>query len=141
MSRRKLPTATPLPKALACGILEDTGRVLFLSRLFVSGEFVFELPSVLVYSGRSPVAEIRAEFSRQTGIDGEIHEISLEGRFNAGSRKRKVWVPALGFKVTSKNRAAHPSSEFAGFKWLSLDEVRNKKLKLGRNSEWLRRLG
>jgi len=134
---RRMKTGTPLPKALACGMLEDEGRVLFLLRTDEHGLERLEMPCVLVPSGRSPVAEIRTEFARQTGIDGEVHEIALEGRHNAGTRKRKIWVPALAFRITAKNRNAKPAAGFSGFRWLSLDDV--KKQKLGRNAEWLAR--
>jgi len=139
MGRRKVPTATPLPKALACGMLEDNGRVLFLVRLDVSGIERIELPSIIVPSGRSAFAEIKNEFARSTGIDGEVHEIVMESRFNAGTRKRKAWVPVLVFKVTARNRNAKPPpSEFSGFKWLSLEDA--KKMRLDRKLEWLRRV-
>lgn len=137
MRARRMKTGTPLPKALACGMLEDNGRVLFLVRADERGVERIELPSVVVPSGRSPVAEIRSEFLRQTGIDGEVHEAVLEGRHNAGSRKRRAWVPALVFKITAKQRNARPSAEFSGFRWLSLDDA--KKERLGRSLEWLRR--
>lgn len=136
MGRRRIPTGTPMLKALACGMLEDGGRVLFLIRKDERGLERIELPCVLVHSGRSPFAEIKAEFHKMTGIDGEIHEIALEGRHNAGTRKRKVWVPCLVFKVTAKNMRANPSPEFSGFRWLRLEDA--KKMRLSRGSEWLR---
>jgi len=137
MGRRKIPTGTPLPKALACGMLEDGGRVLFLVRADPNGTERIELPCILVPSGRSPFAEIKSEFPRRTGIDGEVHEIVIEGRHNAGSRKRRIWVPVLVFKVTARNRSANPPTEFSGFRWLSLDDA--KKQRLDRKLEWLRR--
>jgi len=135
MRARRMKTGTPMPKALACGMLEDEGRVLFLVRRDEHGIERIELPCVLVPSGRSPFAEIRSGFARQTGIDGQIHEIVLEARYNAGSRKRKAWVPCLVFAVTARERRAKPSPEFAGFRWLSLEEA--EKQKLGRNAGWL----
>ena len=136
MRARKMKTGTPLPKALACGMLEDEGRVLFLVRTDERGVERLELPCVMVPSGRSPFAEIKAEFARQTGIDGQVHEIVLEGRRNTGTRKRKMWVPCLVFSVTARERRAKPAGGFSGFKWLSLEEA--KKQRLGRNAEWLR---
>ena len=136
MRARRMKTGTPLPKALACGMLEDSGRVLFLLRKDEHGTERIEMPCVLVPSGRSPVADIRAEFARQTGIDGEVHEIAIDGRHNAGTRRRRAWVPALVFKITAKQRSAKPSHEFSGFRWLPLDDA--KKQKLSRNGEWLR---
>lgn len=133
--RRKIPTGTPIPKALACGMLEDGGRVLFLVRTDRNGLEKIELPSVLVPSGRSPFAEIKEAFGRQTGIaDYEVHEVILEGRHNAGSRRRRMKVPALVFKVTARVRTAKPAPEFSGFRWLSLDDA--KKKRWGRNFEW-----
>jgi len=140
MGRRKVPTATPIPKALVCGMLEDNGRMLFLIKSDVNGIERIELPSVIVPSGRSPVAEIKNEFLRATGIDGEVHEIIMESRFNAGSRKRRAMVPLLVFKITARNRSARPPiNEFSGFKWLSLEDA--KKMRLDRKLEWLRRKG
>ncbi|MEW6034988.1 MAG: hypothetical protein AB1529_00105 [Candidatus Micrarchaeota archaeon] len=138
MGRRRVPTATPIPKALACGMLEDGGRVLFLLRKDEHGAERLEMPCVLVPSGRSPFADIKEAFPRMTGIDGEIHEIVMEGRHNTGSRKRRHLVPCLVFKVTARNRTARPSGEFSGFRWLSLDDARGQKL--ARNAEWLRKL-
>ena len=135
--RKRVLTATPMPKALACGMLEDEGRVLFLIRKDPSGAERIEMPCVLVPSGRSPFAEINAEFRRQTGIDAQIHEVVLEGRHNAGSRKRRNQVPVMVFKVTARERRAKPSSEFSGFKWLGMDEALRQRL--SRNAEWLRR--
>lgn len=141
MGRRRMPTGTPLPKALACGMLEDGGRVLFLVRSERSGGGHviqrLEMPCVLVPSGRSPYAEIKEAFPRMTGIDAEIGDIVIEGRHNAGSRKRRNWVPVLVFRVSAKNRFAKPSPEFSGFKWLSLEDAKGQKL--GRNAEWLRK--
>lgn len=134
--RKRVPTGTPLLKALACGMLEDGGRVLFLLRRDASGAERIELPCVLVPSGRSPFAEISAEFRRQTGIDAQIHEITLESRFNAGSRKRRSFVPVLVFKVTARERYAKPSGEFSGFRWLSMEDALGQRMT--RNLEWLR---
>lgn len=136
MRARKMRTGAPLPKALACGMLEDEGRVLFLVRRDEHGAERLEMPCALVPSGRSPFAEIKTEFARQTGIDGQVHEIVLEGRHNAGTRKRRAWVPCLVFRITARERRAKPPGEFAGFMWLSLDDARMEKT--GRNLEWLR---
>jgi len=138
MGRRKIPTGTALPKALACAMLEDNGRLLFLVRKDANGIERIELPCVLVPSGRSPFADIKDAFQKMTGIDGEFHEIVLEGRHNAGYRRRKNWVPVLVFKVTAKNRTAKPSAEFSGFRWLSLEDALRQRI--GRNAEWLRKL-
>ncbi|MBI5227404.1 hypothetical protein HY988_02335 [Candidatus Micrarchaeota archaeon] len=142
MGRRKIPTGAPLPKALACGMLEDNTRILFLVRKDAQGIEKIELANVLVYSGRNPLAELKLEFAKQTGIMdaqvGEIKETKTELRFNAGSRKRKEWVPCLVFEVTARNRSAKPSSEFSGFKWLSIKDA--KEMKLTKRSEWVRKM-
>jgi hypothetical protein len=95
------------------------------------------MPCVLVPSGRSPVAEIKEKFQEQTGIEGVVQEIILEKRHNAGTRRRRNWVPCLIFKITARERRAKPSGEFSGFKWMPLEEA--KKQKLARTLEWLRR--
>jgi len=138
MGRRRIPTGTPIPKALACGMLEDGGRVLFLVRTDASGAERIEMPCALVPSGRSPFADIKEAFGRLTGIaDCQVHEIILEGRHNAGTRRGRFWVPCLIFRVSARNRSARPSQEFSGFRWLSLDDA--KKERLTRNAEWLRK--
>jgi hypothetical protein len=118
-------------------MLEDEGRVLFLKHKDRHGIERLEMPCVMVYSGRSPVAEIKEKFREYTGIDGEVHEVIIETRHNAGSRKRKSWVPCLVFRITAKERRARPSKEFSGFRWLSMDDA--KKEKLGRNAKWMLR--
>jgi hypothetical protein len=137
--RRKVRTGQPMPKALACGMLEDEGRVLFLKRIDRHGIERLEMPCVLVPSGRSPVAEIKEKFQEQTGIEGQVHEIIMEFRHNAGSRRRRNWVPCLIFKITARERRARPSEGFSGFRWMSLEEA--KKQKLARTLEWLRTKG
>lgn len=127
------------PIALACGMLEDNERVLFLLKKDERGIECLEMPCVLIYSGGNPLSEIANEFKRQTGIDGQVHESIMEGRYNTGSRKRKYLVPVLIFKITAKNRTARPASEFSGFKWMSLDDGKNKRL--SRKLEWIRTIG
>jgi hypothetical protein len=135
--RKRVLTGTPIPKAFACGMLEDNGRALFLVRKDDNGIERIELPCVLVPSGRSPFADIKEAFGKLTGItDFEVHEIILEGRHNTGSRKRRFRVPALAFKITARIRTAKPSPEFSGFRWLSPDDA--KAARWGRNLEWLR---
>lgn len=119
-------------------MLEDGGRVLFLVRTGRNSIEKIELPCVLVRSGRSPFAEIKQAFGELTGIsDYQVHEIVLEARHNAGSRRRKSWVPVLVFKVTARDRTAKPADEFSGFKWLSLEDADKKRW--GRNLEWFRK--
>src|SRR5512136_2547294 len=113
MSRMRVLTGKPMVKALACGMLEDGGRVLFLVRTDAGGTEKIEMPCVIVNSGRSPFAEIKEAFPKLTGIgDIQVHEIVMEGRHNAGSRNRRNFIAVLIFKITARNRTAKPSSEF-----------------------------
>ncbi|MFH1222564.1 MAG: NUDIX hydrolase [Candidatus Micrarchaeota archaeon] len=134
--RKKIATGTPMVKALACGILEDSGRVLFLKRFDEHGIERLELPSILVPSGKDPVSLLVAAFKEQTGIDAELCDLLFERRHNAGTRRRKNFVPCLVFSFKTKKAVAKPATEFSGFKWLSVEDA--KRSKLGRNSEWLR---
>ncbi|MGV8085940.1 MAG: hypothetical protein ACP5N9_06850 [Candidatus Bilamarchaeum sp.] len=137
MRVRKMKTLAPIIKALAVAALEDNERYLFLIRKDANAVERIELPAVVVPSGKSPVAEIKSEFTRQTSIDGQVEGIIAQSTYNSGSRKRRALVPVLIFKVTAKERFAKPSNEFSGFKWLSLEQA--KKEKLTRNAEWLLR--
>jgi len=131
---RKLREKT-FPKALACGMLRDNERILFLMRKDVHGLERIELPSVEVSEGEDPVQKLTEEFKRQTGIDAEIREIKMQKRYNAGSRRKKHWIPCIIFSMRAKNTNAKPSSEFSGFKWLTLEKA--KTMKLARKAEWL----
>jgi len=129
---------TPLPKppvALACGLLEDGNRALFLCRRNEKGEEELELPCALLFAGDNPVSSLAIEFRRQTGIDGEVHEVIIEGKHNAGSRKRRLLVPALAFKLTAKSASVRVSSEFCSYKWLERRELSGKKI--GRLLRWM----
>ncbi|MBD3390200.1 NUDIX domain-containing protein [Candidatus Micrarchaeota archaeon] len=121
MGRRKKPVT--YPKAVACGMLEDRGRVLFLEHER-GGKKRLALPFVKIQGGDDPVSEINREFEEQTGIDGEIHEAIFEGKYNAGSRKYKKWVPLLVFKVTAKKMKCRPAEKFSGFRWIDLKKAR-----------------
>jgi len=134
MREKKLAKA-PEYAALACAIIEDGGRVLFLKKMEKERESI-ELPCVLVEKGRNPVSELKEWVIRKTAIDAQVHEPVLEGKFNAGSRKKKKWVPALGFRISAKNMSARVSPEFSGVRWISLEEA--KKERLGRKAEWIR---
>jgi hypothetical protein len=114
------------PKAFACGMLEDGGRVLFLVGKERYGKNRLVLPSVEIWGRRDPVAELGAAFAKQAGIDGQVHEVIFEGRYNAGSRKYRKWIPLLVFRVTAKRMQCMPSSDFAGFRWVSLKGVLEK---------------
>jgi ADP-ribose pyrophosphatase YjhB (NUDIX family) len=126
------------PSMLACGMLEDNGRVLLLVRNDANGKEKFGLPCALVMAGEDPVSILTSSFRSQTGIDAQVHEIALEGRHNAGSRKRKAWIPAMVFRVSAKSARVSVSAEFSGFKWVAKDEIAN--LALSRDSEWLRNI-
>ncbi len=131
--RKRIPS--PPPALLACGILYDNGRALFLCRKNVLGIETVELPCVLLGKGENPVASLAIEFRRQTGIDGEIHEVLFERRFNAGSKKRRTWIPALAFEVTAKDTRAKPSPEFSGYKWIYAEDL--GKHRVARIASWL----
>jgi len=133
VKRGLTPPAAPV--ALAVGLLEDNNRALFLCRVNAIGQETIELPCILLQKGENPVAVLTAEFRRQTGIDAQVHEVQFERRHNIGSRKRKVFVPVLVFKVTARNATAKPASEFSGFRWIAQPDL--DKYKLGRNCLWL----
>lgn len=132
---RKLKERT-FPKALACGMLRDNERILFLVKKDRHGTERIELPSVEIYGEEDPVKKLTEEFKRQTGIDAEIREIKMQKRYNAGSRRRKHWIPCMIFSMRAKSTKAKVSSEFSGFKWITLEKA--KEMKLGRKAEWIR---
>jgi len=134
MSRTRRLKERFLPKALVCGMLEDMGRVLFLKRKDKQGAEQLEMPCLLLYAG-DPVSQLTEAFREQTGIDGEVGGIVLETRHNAGSRRRKSFVPCMVFRIRAKSMKARPASQFSGYRWLSLEDA--KKEKLGRNARWV----
>lgn len=125
----------PAPAALACGLLEDGSRALFLCRKNRDGIETVELPCVLLFKGENQVARLTEEFRRQAGIDAQVHEVLFERRFNAGTRKRKAFIPVLVFKLTAKSHAAAPASEFTGYKWLTSGDLAGQRR--ARNLLWL----
>ena len=127
--------APPAPVALAVGLLEDNNRALFLCRTNTIGQETIELPCILLQKGENPVAALGAEFRRQTGIDAQVHEVRFERRHNIGTRKRKIFVPVLVFKITARNAGVRAASEFSGFRWIAQPDL--GKYKLGRNAYWL----
>jgi len=133
MSRKSAPL--PAPAALACGLMEDGNRALFLCRKNNLGVETVELPCVLLFKGENQIARITDEFRRQTGIDAQAHEILFERHHNAGSRKRKRFIPVLVFKMTAKSTQAKPPPEFSGYKWLEKEGL--AKQKRARNLLWL----
>ena len=132
MKKSQLPLP---PSALAAGLLEDGQRALFLLRTDRLGIETLELPCILLQKGENPVASLTSEFRRQTGIDAQVHEVLFERRHNAGTRKRKVFVPVLVFKVTAKSPSCHPAAEFSGYRWLERSDL--KKFRLAKNCLWL----
>ena len=124
-----------LPSALACGLLEDNGRALFLARKNLLGLETVELPCVLIYPGEDPVARLASAFTQMTGIDAQVHEIAFQRRHNVGSKKRRQTVPALVFKVTAKNASAKPGPGFSGSRWISSADI--GKHRLARICGWL----
>jgi hypothetical protein len=133
MRKHALP---PAPSALAVGLLEDIDRALFLVGRDGRGEERLEMPCVEVMPGEDPVAALGAAFRAQTGIDAAVHEVRFQRKYNAGSRKRKILVPALVFRVTAKHAECRPSAGFCGYKWLEQKDLAGKKL--SKKSEWLR---
>ncbi len=133
MGRKEKPA--PLPVALACALLEDKERALFLVRKNSLGQEIIELPFVFVMIGENPVAAISSAFRQQTGIDAQAHESVAEKRYNAGTRKRKHFIHILVFRMTAKSHVARASSEFSGYKWLKHEEA--VKYKLAKEAQWL----
>lgn len=135
MSNARKLKQKSFPKALACGMLRDNERILFLLRKDAHGTERIELPSVEIFGEEDPVKNLTAEFKRQTGIDAEVFEIKIQKRYNAGSRRKKHWIPCIIFSMRAKNMKAKSSSEFSGFKWLTMEKA--KTMKLGRKAEWI----
>jgi 8-oxo-dGTP pyrophosphatase MutT (NUDIX family) len=130
-----MKTAKPLPHALAAALLEDGNRALFLCRKGRDGIETVELPCCLLQKGENPVARLTEEFRRQTGIDGQVHEVLFERRHNFGSKKRRFFIPVLVFKTTAKAPSARVGAEFSGYRWLSREDLKGHRL--ARISQWL----
>ena len=131
---RKL-TSAPEPVALVCGILEDCGRVLFLKRQHSLGGDALELPSLLITKADNPATSLASAFREKTGIDGQVHEVLFESKYNVGSRKRKKTIPVLCFRISAKNTSARHGNGFTGYAWVSLEDAR--RMRRSRNTEWL----
>jgi hypothetical protein len=123
------------PTALACALLEDGGRALFLVRRDAQGREKLELPNALVFPGDDPAATATGALRVQAGIDGYSKGEGFEARHNAGSRRNKAWVPVLVFRMDAKNKSARPAGGLSA-KWVPLDAA--KSMPLGRSAEWLR---
>jgi hypothetical protein len=124
--RRKLVV---YPKAVACGMLEDGGRVLFLVGKERFGRKRLVLPHVKIMGREDAVSKVKEAFLEQAGIDAHVGGVLFEGRYNAGSRKYKKWVPLLVFEVGAKRMQARPSAEFGGFKWIRIKDALAKEKK------------
>ncbi len=124
-----------IPTALACGILQDGERILFLKQKDRQGVERIGLPFVMLFSGPAPVKKMTEFFLQQTGIDGHVQDVRFQAKHNIASRKNKRFIPVLGFRVDAKDRRARPAAEYSGYVWLTLEDARRQKL--DRTSEWL----
>lgn len=115
MRKHALP---PRPSALICAALQDGKRILFLVRQNHEGKEEIALPCVEVMKGDDQVGAIVAEFNRATGIDGHVAGTAFTGEYNAGSRKRRAWIPAIAFKFEAKNTQAKCAAMLSSYKIL-----------------------
>jgi len=134
----KHPPQRPVPAALACGILQDGERILFLKQKDAQGIERIVLPFVMLFSGQDPVKKMTEFFLQQSGIDGHVQDVRLQARHNVGSRKNKKFIPVLAFRVDAKVRQCRPAHEYSGYAWLTLDAAKGQKL--DRHIEWIRSL-
>ncbi len=125
------------PSALVCALFEDNGRYFFLEKTDERGRKQIELPSVLINEGEDPVSVLAAYLRSALSLDSQIHLVSLRGKFNAGSRKRRRMIPALAFRCSAKKMQPKISAPYSSSRWLTAED--SLKEKLGRNSEWLQR--
>ena len=132
------PSAQPIPTAMACGMLSDGDKVLFLKRRDAQGVERLSLPYVFIFGKENPVSKLAESFLEQTGIDGHVQDVILQSTQNTGSRKKKRFIPVLGFRVTAKNTQAKPSAVFSGYTWTALESAAGQKLE--RNTEWIRQM-
>lgn len=123
------------PSAIACALLYDEKRVLFLLRKKHDGTDELTLPFVEAGAGENVVALLQAEFLRAAGIDAHVVGTEFTGRHNAGSRKNKGWINAIAFRLEAKSMRAAPAPEFSGFKWLAPENA--KLMKKSKKIEWM----
>ena len=133
----RLIKSFPKPSALVCALFEDNGRYFFLERTDERGRKQIELPSVLINEGEDPVSLLSSFLRSSLSLDAQVHLITLQGRFNAGSRKRRHLIPVLAFRCSAKRMQPKISSPYSGFVWLGAED--SLKQKMGRNTEWLAR--
>ena len=116
-------------KLLACALLLDGERVLFLKKMENEKE-CFALPCLLLDEKENPVIALQEMLLRTLGIDAYVTTVMLNGRHNAGSRRRRQFIGALGFAAKAKNaRTTVPVA------WVSLADAVRKKL--CREAQWL----
>jgi hypothetical protein len=127
--------APPQPVALACALLLDGKRALFLVRKRFDGKEEIGLPCIELMAGDNPAAAIGAELRRCTGIDGHVGAPVRNGKYNCGSRKRRAMIPAMAFEVEARNTKATPSAEYCGVKWLEFEMA--EKCLIARKSAWM----
>lgn len=124
------------PSMLACALIEDGGRYLFLESKDIAGKSRFELPSVFVYAGEDPVSALQKAILEDCGIDAQVGHAIITGEYRAGSKRGRVLVPALGFTVSAKSYKAVISDRFVAYKWMGAKE--SLAVKLEKKSEWLK---
>jgi len=124
------------PESLACALIEDGGRVLFLVSRSRDGREELSLPSILLKKGEDPVSSLAAAVRAQTGIDAHVQSPVLQGMFNSGSKRNRKLIAAIAFSVTSKSYSAKPGAGFTSAVWLKAEDAKAKRF--SRASEWLR---
>ena len=125
------------PKAYAAGALCDGDRIFFLQKRTPEGKVELELPGTVVFEGDDPVFCVKAKMKQKAGIDCEVGAVVFEGKYNAGSKKHKAFVPAMAFECRAKDCTARPSAAYCGIKWVKKEKTEIRKEKIARNSEWL----
>ena len=135
MPLMKQKIAAPLPAALACGMLLDGNRALFLVKKDEKGNETLSLPCTLIYAGENPAGAAVGALGAQAGIDAQEQGVMMQARHNVGSRKRKTFVPVLVFKMGAKNTCIRLSGDFSGYKWL--EEKEAARCKFSKECGWL----
>lgn len=60
------------------------------------------LPGRIIARGENPSLAVKQCFESQAWLDVQVFEVVIHGKHNAGSRKNKLWVPALGVKLLQR---------------------------------------
>ncbi len=134
MRVRRMKTFEPLPKALALGAIEDNGRYLFHLVTDKYGVTRVDLPYVLVKSGESIAAKIKEQIHQIIENNVEIGEPIFQVTYNAGTRRKRNFIPAIIFKVETFGRIQMKKEKMQEYKWLKLDET--KTISKTKESEW-----